>query len=415
MQFPVAAARVLSALALFVPAAAQAPAFQTPGMPAVPQRTQPASDATGQTSRFSNVFNPAIGFVLDAVADHVEVDEGEDGFDLELRVGELSIASWIDPSAWMYGIVVYADDEVALEEGAVHYTGLGGNTTLRAGRFFVDFGKQMQAHVHDLRTLERPAVLREYLGDELAGEGLQFDNWFAYDDTTVVRYSLGIFHSLLGEGEEDEGAGPFAVEGERKDLDELALTARLTGFTDVGASGTLQLGASARFLPDFGFELENGAELDGLSNTVLGLDLTYGWTDATNTRSWTTGLEFLVDTGDLGAEVDDSGTPLDPSDDLLSAIDDDVSGFYAFVEHGWNKRQSAGLQWSWLEVPNADSSELSELDLHYTHSLSEFQRLRASLILSEADEVDEGGPGDGVRVALQYTNFIGAHGHGVNW
>lgn len=411
MQFSVSAAFVVSAFALSSTAAAQAPAFQTPGMPVVPQRTQPASDATGQTGRFSNLFNPAIGFVLDTVVDYLDADEGEDGFDFSLRSGELAVSSWIDPSAWLYGVVVYADDEVALEEGAVHYTGLGSNTTLRAGRFFVDFGKQMQAHVHDLRTLERPAVLREYLGDELGGEGVQFDQWFAYDDTTVVRYSLGIFQSLLGEGEEDEEAGPFAVEGERKDIDELGLTARLTGFTDVGSSGTLQLGASARLIPEFGFELGNGAALEDLSNSVFGLDLTYGWADDTNTRTWTAGAEFLANTGDLGAEVDDAGTPLDPSDDLLSAIDEDVSGFYAFVEHQWSRSQSAGVQWSWLELPSADSSELSELDLHYTHRFSEFQRLRASIILTDADEPED----EGARFALQYTNFVGAHSHGLNW
>ena len=114
----------------------------------------------------------------------------------------------------------------------------------------------MQAHVHDLRTLERPAVLRTYLGDELGGDGAQFDHWFAAGDETVVRSSLGVFASLVGEGHGDDDSGeaePF--DGERKDLDELALTARLTGFTDVGEHGTFQAGLSARLVPEFGFEL----------------------------------------------------------------------------------------------------------------------------------------------------------------
>ena len=177
-------------------AAAQSGGFRTPGMPG--QR-----HSSGQTTRFSNEFNPAFGFVFDLVGDYVDRSGGsdDDGFDLELRIGEMTVASWVDPRLWAYGVVVYAEEEVALEEGALQYVGWeDSHATLRAGRFFVDFGKQMQAHVHDLRTLERPAVLRTYLGDELGGDGAQLDHWFAAGDETVVRSSLGVFASLVGGG-----------------------------------------------------------------------------------------------------------------------------------------------------------------------------------------------------------------------
>ena len=408
---------LLGALALpFLspPSHPQSCGFRTPGMPGSAART-------GQTDRFSSEFNPAIGMVFDLVGDHVDTSGGstDDGFDLELRVGEMTVASWIDPSLWAYGVVVYAEDEVALEEASLQYVGFeGSNVTLRGGRFFVDFGKQMQAHVHDLRTLERPAVLRTYLGDELGGDGVQLDNWFVGGDETVFRYSLGVFGSLIGEGhghgdEEDSGeADPF--DEERKDLDELALTARFTAFTDVGERGTLQGGLSARHVPEFGFEADGsaapGGTEDGLSNTVLGLDLTYGWLDETATRGWTLGSEALLFTGDIGGEVLDNALSGDPSDDTVDVLDDEAFGFYAFVDRAWDQRNSAGLQWSWLELPEDGAPELSEVELYYTRNLSEFQRLR--FVTAAADSDVES---DSVRFAVQWTGFIGPHSHGLNW
>jgi hypothetical protein len=402
----------LSPLALH----AQGTPFQTPGMPLVqtgaPPTVQPgvpASDSSNQVSRFSSEFNPAISFVLDGLARYVDVDGEDDGFDLSLRAGELGVTSWIDPRAWAYGIVVFTEDEVALEEGAVVFTGLGAHRTLKAGRFFVDFGKQMQAHEHEMRTIERPAVLRAYLGDELGGDGVQFDDWHALGDATVMRYSIGVFQSLIGEAEEEPGL-PSAVDADLKDLGELGYTARLTGFTEVGAAGTLQLGASARVLPDYGFELDNGAAASELSRTTWGFDLTYGWADETNTRRFTTGFEWLFDTGENGADVDDQGTPLDPSDDTLAVHDGTVGGYYAFADYAWAPQRSAGIQHSWLELPRAGEPTLSELDLYYTHGLSEYGRLRFGLSFVDAED-----GADGVIAALQYTNVIGAHGHAVNF
>ena len=396
------------------PATAQSGGFRTPGMP--------GRVIFSQTDRFSSNFNPAIGVVFDLVGDYRNASDGsdDDGFDLDLRVGEMTVASWIDPSLWAYGVIVYAGDEVSLEEAAMQYVGFeDSNATLRGGRFFVDFGKQMQAHVHDLRTLERPAVLRTYLGDELAGDGVQFENWFATGDSTVVRYSLAVFGSLVGEGhghgDEDGGDGeaePF--DGDRKDLDELALTARLTGFSDVGDGGTFQAGLSARHLPDFGFEADGsgvaGGSVEGLSNTVLGLDLTYGWQDETATKSWTVGGEALLYTGDIGGEIQDNALLGDPSDDTVDVVDDDAFGFYAFAEHGFNLNSALGVQWSWLELPDDGSPELSELELYYTRRLSEFQQLRFVVAGTDSD-IDA----DSTRFAVQWTGFIGPHSHGLNW
>ena len=393
---------VAALLAVALPLRAQGTMIESPGMP-------PGS-ALGQTDRFSNEFNPALGFVVDALASYFDSDApGEDGFDLELRTLELTAAAYVDPRAWAYAVLVGEPEEgVEVEEAAVRYLGLSGNHTLQAGRFFVDFGKQMQAHVHDLRTVDRPAVLREYLGAELAGTGLQYDNWFPAGDVTLVRYSLGVFQSLLAggheHGEEEEELVEALNEG-RKDAGDLSWTGRLTALRDVGDRGTLQLGASARWVPAFTYEAEGLEEVPDNESWVWGADLTYGWKDETARRSWALGGEYLILDGDIRAGVDD---PLSPTEILVE--DDSASGFYLFADHGWTPNDHAGVQWSRVELPEEADAELSEYDVYYTRYLTEFQRLRFAVTAADIDAGD-----DEVRFTIQYTNYIGPHAHGINW
>ena len=395
--------RVLGALGatltLSNAAAAQGPAFESPGMPTYA--------TLGQTTRFSTEFNPAIGFVIDSFADWADPEDSaeDDGFDLAVRLLEFNAAAFVDPSLWAYVVITSEElEEIAVEEAAGEYVGFDNNSTIKAGRFFVDFGKQMQNHLEELRTLERPLVLREYLGEELAGTGVQWDHWTPMGEKTVVRFSLATFASLLGEGhhEEEGGDEPEAEVPERKDFDELSFAARVTAMRDVGENGVLQLGGSARFVPEFAFDFE-GVEEEGLSNVVYGADATYGWTSDTGQRKVTLGAEALVFSGDLSAEVDD---PLAPT--ALTVVDDDVFGYYGYAELAWDAEHAAGVQYSSVELPEDPDEDASELDLYVTKHLTEFRRLRLGVTLGDGVE-------DETRVYLQFTNFFGSHAHGLNW
>lgn len=396
LTLPAALAAALSPTAL-----AQGSLFQTPGMPTT----------SSQTTRFDNEFNPAIGVVFDFFAGYTESDDDDlDGFDIDLRSAELSVAAWVDPTAWAYANVVFDGEETVLEEGAVHYSGFDGNETFRIGRFFVDFGKQMQAHEHSLRTPERPVVLATLLGDELGGDGVQFDHWFTLGDDTVVRYSIGAFAGLIthGHAEEDHGGGggPSAEATERPDIDELSLTARLTGFTSLTDQQTLQIGGSWRGIPDFAFhDEENDVEAEGLSNDVYGLDLTWGWVDETETERWTLGGEYLVSDGDLSAETSE---PV-PGTFQVDVLNERATGFYAFADYAWDNYNSAGLQFSTVEVPEVGLPDLDQYDLYFTHKISEFQRVRFAVTQTEHEGNED------LRFGIQYTAFLGPHAHGVNF
>ncbi|MCP3919891.1 MAG: hypothetical protein GY711_30545 [bacterium] len=384
---------------LAAPASAQDSLFRTPGMP--------ARASSGQTDRFSNEFNPAIGVVIDAIVDHLDTDVemADDGFDATVRSFEASINGRVDPDWWLYATVVYADEdeEIELEEAASHFTGFDSNTTLRFGRFFADFGKQMQAHVHDLPYPERPGVLAEYLGDELPGTGAQIDHWWVSGDASTLRASFGVFADLE-RGHEDDDAGTAVALDDRKDADELALSLRATQFMDVGETGVFQWGFSALHLADFAFEDEaNGLTEDGLSNTVYGLDLTYGVDSEDGLSGWTFGGEYLIQSGDIGAETNGAAT-------ALEVLDDDVSGFYAWGERRFGAKSSAGILYGQLEHPEEGTPSDNEVTAYYTRNLSEYARLRFAVSQLDADD-----GGDETRLLIQLTTFAGPHAHGVNW
>jgi hypothetical protein len=410
-------ATALIAAALRGLPAAQGAGFETPGMPVYPEQGPPAD--SGQTDRFSSVFNPAFSFIVDTALDYVDPGSSseDDGFAAHLRVFELAGNAWVDPDAWAYFVGAADEESVNLEEAAIHYVGLGPHNTLRAGRFFIDFGKEMQTHVHELRTLERPLVLRAYLGEEAKGDGAQWDCWTTVGEATVVRWSIGAFTDLLPEESEfpslDPSGEPLVQEvADRKDLGDLNFTARLTGFRDVGEQGVLQLGASVRALPSFSLTDEtNGLAEEDLSNEVFGADVTYGWTGETGLNRLTLGGEWLTSRGDSAALVDDPDATPGTGDETLDVLDDSLMGWFAYGDYAWNRFNSAGLQFSAAELPDGSATDAREIEAYYTHMFSELHRLRLSVTSADLDDTGD----DELRIALQYTAILGAHGHGVSF
>ena len=371
--------------------------FATPGMPARSAMPQQATDASGQTSGFSSVFNPAFAFVVDTLADYSDGD-GDDGLELSLRSAELSAKSWIDPDAWAYFVAVAEEEGLAMEEAAIHYKGLGDTHTLRIGRFFLDFGKQMQAHVHDLRTVDRPLPLRAYLGSELGGDGVQWDAWTPGGETGALRWSLGVYGAINSESEDLEDLGIERELGGRKELGDLAMTARLTSFMDVGEDSTLQLGASWLGIPSYSAE-GGSEEAEDLSQNVVGFDATYGF-GADGEDKWTFGTEFLFASGDTTLGLDGGDLVVD---------DQGLTGFYLYGDWAFDPKQSVGLQLAEAELPRLDGEDASEIDIYYTRHISEYHRVR--LAVRQSSIADE----DNFALLVQYTGFVGAHAHGVNW
>ena len=343
----------------------------------------------------------------DTIFDHPETSVGffldgafrsDDGLDAEFTSAELVMQSRFAP-IWMgYSVLEADEDEARLSEAALVYYGLGGRSSLSAGRFFLDFGKQMPTHVHDLTTPSRPGVLREYLGEEVSGDGLQFDHWYALGDDASLRFSVAAFAAFEAHrhpigGEEHEHGGDV-------EQDAPALAARLTGSAHVG-EGALQLGASYRGMSEFTASADElgFADVAGLSNGLVGLDLTYSWGGRGGEEHWSVGGEYLSYSGDISVEENDT-LP------VLEVFDSSVSGWYAFADHQYADTRSYGLMVSAFERPEVGRSEDLEANLYHTWRVSDALRARLALVQTDSQET-----GDSTAVVLQLTSFFGDHGH----
>jgi hypothetical protein len=85
-------------------------------------------------------------------------------------------------------------------------------------------------------------------------------------------------------------------------------------------------------------------------------------------------------------------------------------GYYAFVDYAWSASSSAGVQYSTAELALPSSPRAREVELYYSRQLSEFHRVR--LGLSHLDRDDSSNT---TAFMIQYTAFVGSHGHGMNW
>ncbi len=368
-----------------------------------------------ETQLLTNEPAIQVGGVVDLIGEFLKTDQPvDDGFDFTARTFELSVSGDLSPRTRYFATGIYEDSDPDITEAAIVLTGLGGNGSLAIGRTSLDFGKQMQLHRHELKTIERPLVLRTFLGDWSWGDGVRYDNWFASGDHSAVRFSLGVFGRVGADGErtKDPVLAPF--ERDFRQPDTIGLTARITGYSDITPTSQFQVGASYRTIPEFTLDYDpSGAFVEGLNNGLLGVDATFAWTDLSGIKQWTMGAELLWFNGDIGTTVSDSGTPLDPSDDNFTVLEDDAVGFYLYGDYGFDERNSLGLQYSWVELPQTTGPELGEVDLYFTRFvrlLSPEDRLRFGVTFAHNDGLDES-----VRFVVQFTTGLGSHTRESGW
>jgi hypothetical protein len=350
----------------------------------------------------------------DSIFDHPENSFGlfldgaltyEDELAAQFTSAEAVFQSRFAPEWLGFAVLEANDEETRLSELAVSYYGFGGNTSIGAGRFFLDFGKQMQTHVHDISTPSRPAVLREYLGEEASGDGVQLDHWAELGSESTLRFSLAAFDAFEshshGEGEHEEDDGEHEHGGEIEQ-ERLGIGARLTTTTHL-TDGVLQLGASYRGVPEYTALSDEAGFVDvrGLSNDLVGVDLTYAWGGHGHGHGdcWSVGGEYLSFSGDLSAEEDEDLS-------LIDVYRSRVNGWYAFADHQYVDDRSYGLMVSAFEHPEAGGEEDLETTLYHSWNLSDATRVRLALV-----HRDSGEEGDSLAGVLQLTGFFGDHGH----
>lgn len=370
------------------------------------------------TSRFDNSFNPAMAVVFDAIATASDSNDPADN-SARLRVFEIDLASRIDPLGWAYAVIAFEDEgeesEVALEEGAMWFDSLGGNFSLRGGKYLADFGKWNTVHLHDRAYAFMPGPSEEFFGGELNVSGVELHHWFGLGDLPI-RWSLGVAPEFGGHAHDEEIPEPgteFGAEAlEPRTLSHFLYTGRVSAQHDVGLYGFFQWGLNALLTPT---GLAAQADLDGddtvdaayeAGQTTFGLDLTLRLPDPTEHTVQTITLETYLNTRETWDTAD-------------AALEDrDAAGLWGYYEYGFNPNWSAGLFGSWWQQAGTENGAewftsadaASSRAVFVTWSLSHFNRLRL--------QVGQDAPEDGDAswtAALQWTVILGNHSHPLDW
>jgi hypothetical protein len=180
----------------------------------------------------SKVFNPDIAVIADFLGAAGKNDSSFATPSLEMHETEASFQAIVDPYARADFFLVFAPDEVGVEEGFITFTSLPASLLLKVGKMRASFGKVNQMHNHVLPWTDRPLVTQDLVGGEegISDAGLSlarlFPNRFLFLEATAEVYR----------GESELFRAPA-----RGDL---TYVGRLRGYRDLTESTNLDFGGS---------------------------------------------------------------------------------------------------------------------------------------------------------------------------
>ena len=105
----------------------------------------------------SKVFNPDIAVIGDFLGAIGENDSEFAPPSLEMHEAEVSLQAIVDPYARADFFLVFAPDEVGVEEGFITFTSLPAGLLLKAGKMRAPSARSTDAHAH-LPWTDRPLV-----------------------------------------------------------------------------------------------------------------------------------------------------------------------------------------------------------------------------------------------------------------
>ncbi len=351
------------------------------------------------------ILNPSIGLAIDSTFERRPDSHAE----FRLRTVELGLSAEIDPYARAYTFITGTDEGVEIEEAAVQTTSLPVN--LSAGRFFSDFGRLAQFHVHELPFVNAPLSLNRIVGGESLGTGVQFR--YLLPTPFFLSLTGGAFDEIgHAHGDEEHGHEEGGVEEEGEDheeeheegeehgeegggrfLSQLTYLGRVHAFFDLSQTWNLEMGSSLALTP----RTETGEE--GSRRSRFGIDVTL------RHRPLVAGLYegFTV-----------AGEWLSNRQSHHDAPSTHARGGYAYAQLDFNPeiqgRWGLGLLFDSAPDLEHPSDKTLSLSPYVTWSLSEFNRLR--LQYTYGWDRTASPAHDGSQVYLQWTTVLGSHTHG---
>jgi len=275
-------------------------------------------------------------------------DDGSDAArgQFAVRELELALAGYIYPQIKADAIFSAekegAEYSTGVDEGKLTFEHLADGLSAEAGKVRVNFGKNNRLHPHSMPTVDRPAALTAFFGEEgLVGQGAAVSYilplpFFAQAEFGGWKNDAPEAEMLEAEVNDTDG-NPVTVKTTAPDensvfgLSDSVVTGRLNSSFAPSAKSELELGASAAKGrgPFYGLHTDNA--------TVLGGDLTFRFWPGAYSR-----LTFQNEYFYLKREL--------ASDTLYRR------GMYSYLAWRFNKEWEAGSRFDYAESPYAQNS-----------------------------------------------------------
>ena len=356
-------------------------------------------------------FNPSIGLVGETIFSYRSkgsAQTGSDrpgGFDAFQRSVELNAAASVDPFAKAYVVAnATADAHTGestfnIEEAAIQTESLPWNLTVKAGRFFGEFGRLAYIHDHELPFVNRPLVLAQYIGGESRTDGVQ------------VNWLLPIEHYVsltVGAGNQFGGDAPPNNVGDFRQLGGWNYWGRLSTYFDLTPDISFEPGVSGLWNPktlDRGGPLAqpDGSTLAERERRLVGADFALSWKPLRNNQfqSLTWGTEVLHSNNRYDVNSADS-TMFNRSVGSL--------GLYSYLTYKFHRQWSAGFLYGFVEDAQDNKAKTYEYSPYITWALSHWNQLRLQYTYTDHNAASGLSPDHAVYV--QWAWIIGSHSHG---
>jgi hypothetical protein len=331
-------------------------------------------------------FNPAIGLVLDATAEH----RAKAGGDFNFRAAELGIAASVDPFARVYSFMTGSKEGFEVEEAAAITTSLPWNLTAKGGRFFADFGRLPKNHPHEYAFVNTPLSIERMVGGESKADGVEVN--YLLPTPFFLRATLGGYNKI---GEENDRVD----DTKSRSWSRFTYLGRLNTYFDVTDNQSIELGSSFAYTPSARL-----SDTFGSDRGLAGIDLTYRYQplDSSLYQGVTWGSELFVNS---------EQRPLTLEDDSIVGKRRRSVGGYTYGEVKLNKNWSTGFLFDYAPSIDEPAKKTKSYSPFLTWNLSEFNRLRFQYSYFD-DKVREEKSERGHQFFLQWTTVIGAHTHG---
>nr|MDP9178686.1 hypothetical protein [Gemmatimonadota bacterium] len=322
---------------------------------------------------------------------------------------ELTLDGAVDPYFKGFGSIVFKLDEngetgVEVEEVYVLTSSLPNNLQLKAGQYFVEFGRQNPQHPHSWAFVDQPLMLNRVFGpDGLRGQGMRM-SWLL-PTSFYAEAQLGIMNSRGGttwsfrSDESTEIHGGVPVEREVEGFGDMLIVPRIATSFDFSETQTVLVGASAAFGPN-----NSGPS----ANTrVYGVDAYWKWKSATAQA----GFPFLSMQGEALFRSYDAAERTSAADPTLILPEETLKdrGAYAQLLWGIKPRIVAGIRGDWARGDDASvqtplRADRFRLSPNFTWYPTEFSKFRV-----QYNYDDRTGIGTDHSLWFQFEFLLGAH------